>query len=111
MPKDVSAYINAAIVFLAVICTGALVFRIIYNLLKNRYAPITSEKAQIVDKYVVDNFSKIFGRLAKKPQYYVVFSVGNKKHSFRVSEFSYRGYKVKERGTLKYKGNRLIEFC
>lgn len=111
MSENISEHINSLIVFLAVLCTGALVFRIIYNLLKDRYSPIMSEKAQIVDKYVVDDFSKIYGKLAKKPQYYIVFLMGNKKRSFRVSEFSYRGYKVNERGILKYKGNRLIEFC
>ena len=111
MPENISEYINSLIVILAVLCTGVLAFRIIYNLLKDRYSPITSEKAQIVDKFVVDDFSKIYGKLAKKPQYYIVFSVGNKKRSFRVSEFSYRGYKVNARGILKYKGNRLIEFC
>lgn len=59
---------------------------------ESRYSPITSEKAQIVDKFVVDDFSKIYGKLAKKPQYYIVFSVGNKKRSFRVSADSVAGY-------------------
>ena len=40
----------------------------------------------------------------------IVFSVNGKKKSFYVSQFSYNGYKVNEKGTLKYKGNKLISF-
>ena len=38
------------------------------------------------------------------------FSVGEKKKSFYVSQFSYGGYRVGEKGTLKHKGDRLIGF-
>lgn len=110
MPENGNEFINSLVAILAVLCICALIFRIIYHFLRDKFSPVISEKAQVIDKYVVDNFSKIYGSLAKKPQYYVVFSVGTKKRSFRVSEFSYRGYKLKDRGTLKYKGSRLIDF-
>ena len=42
----------------------------------------------------------------------VVFKTENgKKLSFRVSELSYRHYRKGEKGTLTYKGGRLIDFC
>lgn len=110
MPENGNEFINSLIAILAVLCIGALFFRIIYHFLRDKFSPVISEKAQVVDKYVVDNFSKMYGSLAKKPQYYIVFSVGSRKRSFRVSEFSFRGYKINERGILKYKGSRLIDF-
>ena len=39
-----------------------------------------------------------------------VIYFNDKKKSFYVSQFSYNGYRVNERGTLKYKGDKLIEF-
>ena len=55
------------------------------------------------------NFSKYSGT-GKHEKYVVVFSVDGKKKSFYVSQFSYNGYRVNEKGTLKYKGDKLIEF-
>ena len=49
-------------------------------------------------------------RTGKSEKHVIVFSVGGKKKSFYVSQFSYNGYRVNERGTLKYKGDKLIEF-
>jgi len=46
----------------------------------------------------------------KKESYIVVFDTGNKKLSFMVSEFSFANYRVGEKGTLTYKGDRLIDF-
>ena len=71
------------------------------------FAPVKTARATVVDK------SKTRLLSTKDPQRYrytVVFSVEGKKRGFYISEFSYGGYRVGERGTLTYKGDRLIEF-
>lgn len=106
MPEPV----HKVIILLAIACTLFLFGRIIYQVLRNKYAKIKTVKAQVVDKFKADKFAKIYGPAARTPQYYVVFQIGNKKKSFRVSEFSYGGYRVGERGMLKYKGDKLVDF-
>lgn len=81
----------------------------VIRIVKNRVAPVRTVRAQVVDKFVTESFSKYSGSGTRK-QYVVVFLVEGKKLSFYVSEFSYGGYRKKETGTLKYKGNRIINF-
>ena len=75
----------------------------------DKCSPVKTIKATVVHKQTVENFSKYSGS-GKHIKYAVTFQAGAKRLSFYVSEFSYRGYKVKETGTLKYKGSRLINF-
>ena len=82
---------------------------ILVRLVKNRYAPIKKVKAVVVDKNKVETFSKYSGT-GKSEKYVVVFSVDGKKKSFYVSQFSYNGYKINQKGMLKYKGEKLMEF-
>lgn len=42
--------------------------------------------------------------------YVVTFKVGDKKLSFCVSEFSYHDYKVNQKGMLRYRGTKIIDF-
>ncbi len=89
---------------------GALaLIRIIVKLIQNRYAPVKTVKATVIDKQKVETFDKYSGN-GKHEKYVVVFSVDGKKKSFYVSQFSYSGYRINERGMLKYKGNKLIGF-
>lgn len=44
-------------------------------------------------------------------KYVITFLVNNKKISFEVSELSYNGYKLNQKGILTYKGTRIIDFC
>ena len=106
MPEPV----HKVIILLAIACTLFLFGKIIYQILRNKYAKVKTVKAQVVDKFKADKFTKIYGSTARAPQYYVVFQIDNKKKSFRVAEFSHSGYRVGERGTLKYKGDRLVDF-
>lgn len=76
---------------------------------RNKYAPVKTVKAVVIDKHKTETFSKYSGT-GKSEKYVIVFSAGGKKLSFYVSEFSYGGYRIKETGTLKYKGNRIIDF-
>ena len=82
---------------------------VLIRFISNKLAPIKTVKAQVVRKHVQEFFSKYSGN-GKSYKYVVVFIAEGKTLSFFVSEFSYNGYKVNERGTLTYKGNRLINF-
>ena len=106
MPENISNIVIASL-FMGV---GALALvSILVKAVKNRYAPLKTVKAVVIDKNKVENFSKYSGT-GKSEKYVIVFSVDGKKKSFYVSQFSYNGYRVNERGTLKYKGDKLIEF-
>ena len=106
MPENISNIVIASL-FMGV---GALALvSILVKAVKNRYAPIKTVQAVVVDKNKVETFSKYSGT-GKCEKYVIVFSVDGKKKSFYVSQFSYNGYRVNEKGTLKYKGDTLIEF-
>lgn len=106
MPDD---YSNIVIMALFIGIGVLAMVSILVKLAKNRYAPMKVVKAVVVDKNKVKNFSK-YSRPNMIEKYVIVFSVDGKKKSFYVSQFSYNGYKINEKGTLKYKGDRLIEF-
>ena len=79
-----------------------------WNLFKNRVAKVKKVKAQLVEKYVYNVVSRTNPN-AKR--YTLVFETEKgKRLSFNVSEFSYGGYKEKKKGTLKYKGDMILEF-
>lgn len=106
MPDNIS---NIVIISLFIGIGALAMGSIIVRTIKNRHAPIKSIKAVVVDKNKIETFSKYSGS-GKSEKYVIVFSVGGKKKSFYVSQFSYNGYKINEKGTLKYKGDKLIEF-
>ena len=82
---------------------------VLIRFIGNKLAPIKIVKAQVTHKHIQEVFSKYSGN-GKNYKYVVVFTTEGKTLSFNVSEFSYNGYKLNERGTLTYKGNRLIKF-
>ena len=106
MPENIS---NIVIVSLFMGVGALALVSVLVKAVKNRYAPIKTVKAVVVDKNKVETFSKYSGT-GKSEKYVIVFSVEGKKKSFYVSQFSYNGYRVNEKGTLKYKGDKLIEF-
>ena len=106
MPENIS---NIVIVSLFMGVGALALVSVLVKAVKNRYAPIKTVKAVVIDKNKVEAFSKYSGN-GKSEKYVIVFSVEGKKKSFYVSQFSYNGYRVNERGTLKYKGDKLIEF-
>lgn len=65
--------------------------------------------AVVEKKYVVQAFSKYAGNGVSE-KYMIAFSVDGKTKRFQVSQFSYNGYQVNEKGMLTYKGNQLIKF-
>ena len=106
MPENIS---NIVIVSLFMGVGALALVSVLVKAVKNRYAPIKTVKAVVVDKNKVETFSK-YSRTGKSEKYVIVFSVEGKKKSFYVSQFSYNGYRVNEKGMLKYKGDKLIEF-
>ncbi len=94
-----------AVIFF-IICWALVVFRFI----KGRYSKPKTVKAVITDKYKYEPVSHVPGTFNNRSAYTVVFSVGTKKLSFNVSEYSFSNYRVGKKGTLTYKGGRLIDF-
>ena len=82
---------------------------VLIRFIGNKLAPVETVKAQISHKHIQEVFSKYSGS-GKSRKYVVVFIAEGKTMSFCVSEFSYNSYRVNDRGTLTYKGNRLIKF-
>lgn len=106
MPENViNIVITSIFIGIGALAMGSIIARTI----KNRYAPIKVVEAVIIDKNKIESFSKYSGN-GEAEKYVIVFSVNGKKKSFYVSQFSYNGYKVNEKGILKYKGNKLISF-
>ena len=106
MPENIS---NIVIISLFIGIGALAMVSIIVRNIKNRYAPIKTVKAVVIDKNKIETFSKYSGS-GKSVKYVIVFSVDGKKKSFYVSQFSYNGYRINEKGTLKYKGDKLIKF-
>ena len=106
MPENIS---NIVIISLFLGVGVLAVVSLLVKAVKNRCAPIKTVKAVVIDKNKVENFSKYSGT-GKSEKYVIVFSIGGKKKSFYVSQFSYNSYRVNEKGTLKYKGDKLIDF-
>ena len=106
MPEDIFGIIILSLfIGIGVLAIGSILVR----MLKNQYAPVKTVNAVVIAKNKVETFSKYSGN-GKHVKYVVVFSADGKKKSFYVSQFSYNGYRVDEKGTLKYKGDKLIEF-
>ena len=82
---------------------------VIVKVVVDRYATVKTVKAKVVDKYKPDIVSRYHGTF-KQERYIVVFESKGKKLSFNVPEFSYGNYKINEKGTLKYKGTKIISF-
>lgn len=82
---------------------------VLARLLRSRFGRSKTVKAEVVGKQTVEFYSKTAPG-GKRVKYSVVFLVNGKKKSFYVSEFSYGGYRKGEKGTLTYKGDRLVNF-
>ena len=102
MPENFGGFIAA--VFTVAWFIGILVW--FYN---RKFGKVKTVKATVVHKQANEVLSKYSG-VGKAYRYYVTFAFNGKRKSFQVSELSYNGYRKGETGTLKYKGDRLIDF-
>ena len=99
--------INTIFLFVGIVITVGLLLRIILNKFGNE----KEIEAKVINKQYYQS------RLARKAEnfrdedcYVVTFLAGDKKLSFYVSEYSYNGYIINQKGTLRYKGTMLIDF-
>ena len=104
---SIGDYINTIFLFIGIVIIVGLLLRIILNKFGNE----KEVEAKVLNKQYYQS------RLARKAEnfcdedcYVVTFLAGDKKLSFYVSEYSYNGYKVNQKGTLRYKGTMLIDF-
>lgn len=74
-----------------------------------RFGPVKKVSAVVIHKQKVALKSYRTPPFNRE-KYAVTFQFGNKRKSFYVSELSYKGYRKGERGTLTYRGDRLIDF-
>lgn len=81
----------------------------VIRMVAKSYSKKKTVPAIVHDKYKGQRFSKYAGS-GTVEEYFIVFEFNGKKKSFRVSDFSYNGYQVKDKGMLTYKGDTLIDF-
>lgn len=96
-------------IFLAALSPILMVISMIVNKLGYKYGKTKSVRAEVVSVY--RNQRTSYRGTGTHVECGVVFKMENgKKLSFRISELSYPHYRKGERGTLKYKAGRLIDF-
>lgn len=105
VPEIIGLVFNFFFIFLICSCWICIIVRFA----RNKRASVRNIKAIVVDKYKTKSASRIRGVFAEE-KYTIVFLAEGKRLSFNVSEFSYKGYRVNEKGTVKYKGHKIIEF-
>ena len=97
--------------FIFALIWAIIVIGIIVKVIINLFSKEKSIRAIVVDKQSYDKqiYRKNQAPFPRK-EYVITFLCGNKKRYFNVSELSYRNYKINQKGTLKYKGNQIIDF-
>ena len=99
--------VNFIFALIGVIIVVGISIKVIINI----FSKEKSIMAKVVDK---QSYDKQIYRKSQAPfiqkEYVITFLCGNKKKYFNVSELSYRNYKVNQKGTLKYKGNQIVDF-
>ena len=109
MPEGVSQVILGIALALMVAFWVVFFISIPVQKLLYKYGKVKTVQAVVISTYRTETVS--YKGTGTRVNCGVVFRLENgKKLSFRVSEFSYSGYRKGETGTLKYKGDRLIEF-
>lgn len=83
--------------------------KVVLRMVRSKYGRIHTVKAKVIDKNKIESFDKYKGN-GKHTKYVIVFETEGKKRSFYVSELSFGGYRIGETGTLKYRGDRIMEF-
>ena len=107
MGNQIGNIVNYIFAIVAFVIFIGIIVRITLNILsKEKQTEAVISDKQSYEKIV---YGKSHAPFTKK-EYIITFNCGNKKRYFEVSEFSYKTYKVKQKGILRYKGNRLIDF-
>ena len=107
MGNNFGNIVNFIFVLMGVIIVVGIIIRVIINIFSKEKSII----AKVVDKQSYDK--QIYRKsqaLFMRKEYVITFLCGNKKKYFTVSELSYRNYRINQKGTLKYKGNQIVDF-
>jgi len=107
MGNNFSNIVNFIFALIGAIIVVGISIKVIINI----FSKEKSIKAIVVDKQSYDK--QIYRKsqaLFTRKEYVITFLCGNKKKYFNVSEFSYGNYQVNQKGILKYKGNRIVDF-
>lgn len=84
---------------------------IAYRIISEKFSKTMTTEAVVVDKQKFEH--RVLPK-AMAPysgvKCVITFLADGKRLSFYVSEFSYDGYAINEKGTLTYKKNRIIDF-
>ncbi len=110
MAEDTYETVQFIVMLLLGALTAFALTKVFFRFFWSKVAPVKTVQAKVVDKFKNDRATRSYGRAAAATAYFVVFDCGNKRRSFKVSEFSYGGYRVGESGMLKYKGHRIVDF-
>ena len=97
--------------FIFVLAGAIIVVGISINIIKNIFSKEKTIRATVVDKQCYDKqiYRKNQDPFTRK-EYIITFLCGDKKKYFNVSELSYKNYRVNQKGMLKYKGTKIIDF-
>lgn len=102
---------NNIVNIIFVLISIVIVVGIIARLCSNYFAAEKEVKATVIKK---QSYDKQIYRKSQAPflkrEYVITFQCGNKIRHFEVSELSYSNYRVNQKGILRYKGSRLIDF-
>ncbi len=101
--------VNNVLAILAAVFAVFCMVIVVVEFSTRRNMPEKKVKAQVCDKYESRRVTRYPGSFSPT-HYTVVFSTDKGKLSFSVDPSSYANYKVGEKGTLKYRGGRLIDF-
>lgn len=97
--------INIVFAMIAIVIICGLIFK----MLRDRFSRERCLQATVAGK---NTFSDRVVRFAShtRKRYVVTFDCNGRRKSFYVSELSYKDYCKGDKGTLRYKGSRLIDF-
>lgn len=102
-----SIIVNIVFTILGIVIVAGMLVRIF----KDKFAKVTRIAATVVNK---QHYEKHIYSKSEAPssqmKYVVTFDTDMGEMHFEVTGFSYNGYRLNEKGTLTYKGTRLIDF-
>ena len=104
---NIGEYINTIFHFIGIVIIVGLLLLIISKKFSNE----KEVEAKVINKqYYQSRLARKAENFCDEDSYVVTFLAEDKKLSFYVSEYSYDGYRINQKGTLRYKGTMLIEF-
>ncbi len=93
------------------ILSFVIIVGIFIRFINERLSPVKKANAILVDKQkYTERVILKNGASHDETKCVITFLVNNKRIHFCVSEFSYDGYSLNQKGILRYKGGKILEF-